>query len=398
MDLTAAGSGAPLVFLEFGLLLLGLGLLARIADWLAISAVPLYLVVGLFFGEGTPIGFDASDEFVSTVSELGMVMLLLFLGMEYSSRTLLDGAATTARTGVVDVLLNATPGAIAGLLLGWGAVGAVALGGVTYVSSSGIISQLVRDFGWRRNPETPRVVGLLVVEDLMMAPYLPVLTVLLTGAGLASGLVSASVGLVVVAVVIWIGLRPEPRRYRILSIEDPVSLLLLVFGAAIAAAGLAGLVGFSAAVAAFLVGLLLRGELADVARRRLEPLRDMLAAVFFAYFGLTTALAQIPGVVLPAVALAAVTVGTKMLTGWSLTGLSRAARLRAGALLSTRGEFSVVVAGLAAASGALPPQFHALVTTYVIVTASATPFLARAFDRRRDGTCSTASAAAQPVD
>ena len=110
MDLTAAGSGAPLVFLEFGLLLLGLGLLARIADWLAISAVPLYLVVGLFFGEGTPIGFDASDEFVSTVSELGMVMLLLFLGMEYSSRTLLDGAATTARTGVVDVLLNATPG------------------------------------------------------------------------------------------------------------------------------------------------------------------------------------------------------------------------------------------------------------------------------------------------
>ena len=201
MDLTAAGSGAPLVFLEFGLLLLGLGLLARIADWLAISAVPLYLVVGLFFGEGTPIGFDASDEFVSTVSELGMVMLLLFLGMEYSSRTLLDGAATTARTGVVDVLLNATPGAIAGLLLGWGAVGAVALGGVTYVSSSGIISQLVRDFGWRRNPETPRVVGLLVVEDLMMAPYLPVLTVLLTGAGLASGLVSASVGLVVVAVV-----------------------------------------------------------------------------------------------------------------------------------------------------------------------------------------------------
>ena len=70
MDLTAAGSGAPLVFLEFGLLLLGLGLLARIADWLAISAVPLYLVVGLFFGEGGFIPVTAGGDFIEIGAEI----------------------------------------------------------------------------------------------------------------------------------------------------------------------------------------------------------------------------------------------------------------------------------------------------------------------------------------
>lgn len=191
VDLIAAGSSVPLLFLEFGLLLLGLGLIARVADWLSVSAVPLFLIAGLFFGEGGLVGISASDDFVQAVAELGMVILLLLLGMDYSSRTLLQGARTTARTGVVDLVLNSIPGALFGLALGWGVVGAVALGGVTYVSSSGIISQLMRDFGWRRNVEAPRIVGLLVVEDLMMAPYLPILTVLLTGAGLVSGLISA---------------------------------------------------------------------------------------------------------------------------------------------------------------------------------------------------------------
>ncbi len=196
----------------------------------------------------------------------------------------------------------------------------MALGGITYISSSGIVSQVVRDLRWRRNPETGPVVSILVIEDLVMAPYLPILTVILTGTGLVAGLISVGVALLVVAVVLVVAVRRSDWSPRFFQASEPVGLLLVVFGLAVAAAGVAGLLSFSSAVAAFLVGLLLTGEVAEVARRRLDPLRELLAAVFFAYFGLVTDPRELPGVLLPAVALVIVTVLTKFLTGWYASG------------------------------------------------------------------------------
>ena len=380
MPAAGVAEGLPALFLEFGLLLLGLGILARIAHVLSISPVPLYLVAGLFFGEGGVVGIPASDSFVSTIAELGVVLLLLLLGLEYSGTELVRTAQRQARTGVADLVLNALPGVVLALILGWGWIGALALGGVTYISSSGIVSQVMRDLRWRRNPETAPVVSVLVIEDLVMAPYLPILTVVLTGTGLVSGLISVGTALVVVIIVIVIAVKGSVRFHRLLSPRDPVGLLLIVFGAAIAAAGLAGLVDFSPAVAAFLVGLLLTGEVAEVARRRLDPLRDVLAAVFFAYFGIVVDPGELPAVLLPAAILAVITIATKFLTGWIAARTVRGTNisaLRAGALLSARGEFSVVIAGLVAVGLVLPPEFQAFVAAYVLITASAGPLLAR---------------------
>ncbi len=382
MDLVTATTNAelPRLFLEFGTLLLVLGIIARVAHRFTLSPVPFYLIAGLFFGEGGAVGVPASDGFLETVAELGVVILLLLLGLEYSGDELVRTARAQRYTGIVDLVANALPGVILALLLGWGLPGAVALGGVTYISSSGIISQVVRDLRWRRNPETRPVVSVLIIEDLVMAPYLPILTVILTGTGLVTGIISVSIALMVVAVVIVVSLRGSRRMKRVLNPRDPTSLLLLVFGAAIAAAGLAGFADFSPAVAAFLVGLLLTDEVAEVARRRLDPLRDLLAAVFFAYFGVTTDPGDIPAMLLPALGLAVVTIGTKFLTGWvgarTVTTTSTSA-LRAGALLSARGEFSVIIAGLVAVSGVLPPTFNALVATYVLITATVAPIMAR---------------------
>ena len=189
----------------------------------------------------------------------------------------------------------------------------------------------------------------------------------LTGTGLITGLISVSVALIVVAVVIVITLKGDTSFKRLFNASEPVGLLLIVFGAA-AAAGLAGLVQFSPAVAAFLVGLLLTGELAEVARRRLDPLRELFAAIFFVYFGLSTDISNLPAVLLPAAGLALLTIGTKFVTGWFAAATVEGgtiSRLRAGALLSARGEFSVIIAGLVAVSGILPRLFkHSLRPTY----------------------------------
>ena len=368
------------IFLEFGLLILGLGIIARLARRWEISAVPFYLLAGLLFGEGSLSVVDSSDALVPTLAELGVILLLLLLGLEYSGDELVQTAQRQSRSGVIDLIANSVPGALVGFAFGWGVPGALALAGVTYISSSGIVAQVIRDLRWRRNPETKPVVSVLVLEDLVMAPYLPILTVVLTGMGLVTGLISVSVALIVVAVVIVITLKGDTSFKRLFNASEPVGLLLIVFGAAVAAAGLAGLVQFSPAVAAFLVGLLLTGELAEVARRRLDPLRELLAAIFFVYFGLSTDVSNLPAVLLPAAGLALLTIGTKFVTGWFAAATVQGgtiSRLRAGALLSARGEFSVIIAGLVAVSGILPPTFQTFVAAYVLITAFAAPFLAR---------------------
>lgn len=367
-------------FVELGVVLLVLGLLARGANRIGFSPVPLYLGLGLILGSGGVVPLDASSTFIDVAAQIGAVLLLLLLGLEYSARDLVTTGRAHWRTGVADIVLNAIPGAVAGWLLGWGLVGAVAMAGVTYVSSSGIVSQLVRDMRWRRNPETSPVVGILVLEDLVMAPYLPILVVIVGGGGLAAGMLGAAVGLVVVAVVVLIGLRGRNVLGRVVGPRDPVALLLTVLGLAVLAAGVAEQWGFSGAVAAFLVGLLLTGQVAEVARSRLDPLRDLFAALFFLALGLGTDPREIPPVLPAALALAVATIITKHLVGAlaaAPSGQGRIGRLRAGALLSARGEFSVVVAGIAAASHALPSTFTALVTTYVLITALVSPILAR---------------------
>ncbi len=380
-DLLAVGSAelGP-TLLEFGLLVLGLGILARIAGVFGFSAVPLFLLAGLLFGEDGPMPIVNDEEFVSVVAELGAIMLLLMLGLEYSARDLVFTMRKQWLGGLVDIVANSLPGVALGLILGWPPVAVVALGGITYVSSSGIVAQVVRDLKWRRNPETSRVVGILVVEDIVMAPYLPILTALATGAGLVGGLISVSVALGVVGLVILVALRRGESEKSLLDPKHPLSLLLSVFGAAVAIAGFASITGFSSAVAAFLVGLLLTGEVANVARATLAPLRDLFAAAFFVFFGFTTPIEQIPSVFWMALLLTVVSVGTKYATAAVITrdlkvypGSTR----RAGALLAARGEFNVVVAGIAATSPVVPPQLSALAATFVLLTAVVGPVLAR---------------------
>ncbi|MDZ4827009.1 MAG: cation:proton antiporter, partial [Actinomycetota bacterium] len=110
-----------LVFLELGAVVFGLALLARVADRVEVSPIPFYLVAGLCFGEGGVAHLDLSENFVEVAAEIGVVLLLLTLGLEYTSAELGHALRTGAPAGAVDIALNATPGVIAGLLLGFDA-------------------------------------------------------------------------------------------------------------------------------------------------------------------------------------------------------------------------------------------------------------------------------------
>jgi K+:H+ antiporter subunit KhtU len=370
------------LLLELGGVILGLGVLGRVAGRLGLSPIPLYLLAGLAFGKGGLLPLVTATEFIQPGAEIGVILLLLLLGIEYSAEELTGALRRSAGAGVVDLVLNFTPGLVAGLLLGWPLLAAVVLGGVTYVSSSGIAAKLLSDLGRLGNRETPTVLSVLVMEDLAMAAYLPVLTGLLAAGSLLAKVVPVVVALAAVALVLAATLRWGQTISRLVFTPNDEVLLLVILGLALLVAGLAQQLQVSAAVGAFLVGIAISGPAAASARPLLAPLRDLFAAVFFVFFGLQTDPAQLPGVVLPALGLAVVTALTKVAAGWwaaRRAGIGPAGRLRAGTVLVARGEFSIVIAGLAVAAG-LHARLGPLATAYVLALAVLGPLVTRFAD------------------
>jgi monovalent cation:H+ antiporter-2, CPA2 family len=372
------------LLVELGLLFLGLSLVGVLARRLGLSPIPFVLVAALALGEGGLVPLDTASPFLETAAEIGVVLLLLTLGLEFNASELTASLRRHGPSGVVDLLLNAPPGFVAGLLLGLPWQGALALAGVTYISSSGIIARLLGDLGRLANRETPAVLSVLVLEDLAMALFLPLLVVALAGGGIGSAVGGVALALGTVLLVLLAAQRHGHRLGRLLTHRDDEQVLLRLLGLTLLVAGLAQAVGASAAVGAFLVGLALPASFADRARSLLEPLRDLFAATFFVAFGLTTDPAAVLPVLPAVLLLALVTTATKIGTGWFAArrdGVAVPGRLRAGTALIARGEFSIVIAGLAVAAGL--PEVGPVATGYVLVLAVAGPLITRFAELRR---------------
>ena len=227
------------------------------------------------------------------------------------------------------------------MVLGFGTVPTIVLGGVTYVSSSGIIAKLLSDLGRTGDAETPAILSILVVEDLMMALYLPIVGALLAGENGVAGLLPALVAAGVVIAILVAASRIEIGLSRLLFSKSDEALLLTLLGLTLLIAGVAESVEVSAAVAALVIGIGLSGPAAESAQTLLSPLRDLFAALFFGFVGLSVDPSSLPPVLVPAALLAAVGVGTKVLTGWlaaKRAGVGTKGRLRAGVTLVARGD------------------------------------------------------------
>lgn len=374
-------------FLELGGIILVLALLARVAKRFGLSPIPLYLLGGLAFGNGGIVEIVTSEDFIETGADLGVILLLLMLGLEYGARELITNLRSGAAAGIFDFSLNFGVGFLAGLVLGFGPIHSLFLAGVVYISSSGVIAKTLNDLRWLGNRETPVVLSILVFEDLAMAVILPVLGALAVGGTVMSVLGSVSAALVVVAVILAVAASQGDRLSDFFfSTSDEVNLLT-VLGVTLLVAGAAEQLHVSAAVGAFLVGIGISGDAAHQARSFLEPLRDLFAAVFFVFFGLSIDPSNLPPVAVPVIGLAVVTAATKVITGqWAArrAGIGSRGRRRAGALLTARGEFSIVIAGLGVAAGA-GPELAAISAGYVLLMATIGPIAARVTGRVASG-------------
>lgn len=381
--LAASQSGDAL--LKLGAVLVVLAVLGRLAARFGLPTVPLYLIAGLLMGEGSAIPLAASSDFIRIAADVGVVLLLLLLGLEYTPAELRSGLHSGWPAGLADLVANATPGLVAGLLLGWSPTAAVVLAGVTYISSSGIIAKQLFDLNRIANRETPTVLTVLVLEDLAMAVYLPVVGVLLVGANLADAATSVGIALVAVAIALIAATRYGRHINRVIDTGSPELLLLSILGLTLLIGGLAELVQVSAAVTAFLVGVALSDRVAERGRELLLPIRDVFGGLFFVFFGLQVDPATLPPVLLPAVGLAAIGAATKIATGvWAARrdNIGPRGRVRAGLSLVPRGEFSIVIAGLAVTAN-VEPQLGPLAASYVLILAIAGSLAMRYADHPR---------------
>ena len=363
------------VFIEIGVMVVGLAALTRLAGRVGVSTIPLYLLGGLAFGNGGLLPVRFSEGVVHFGAEVGIALLLFMLGLESTGEELAKNLRAGLPSGLLDLILNATPGVFAGYLLGWGVLASALLGGVTYISSSGIVARVLDELKWRDNPETPTILSILVLEDLAMAVFLPLSSVFLVGRRWVEGAVS---------VILSAGLRFGPMLSRKLEKASDEEVVLASFGLVLLVAGLAQKMEVSAAIGAFLVGVAVSGPLAKREHRLIRPLRDLFAALFFLFFGLQIDPKTLPGALVPALLLALATGLTKLATGWLAArraGIEPNGRWRAGLALIPRGEFSIVIAGLGVGAG-LEPRLGPLSAAYVLILAVFGTILARLFGPR----------------
>lgn len=362
--------------LEVGIALFTLAIIGVGARMLGQSVIPAYIVSGILVGPHVPTNIGGlslrlvtEGEFLTVVAELGIVFLLFFLGLEFSVGVLLRNRTRLTKVGAIDLVANCLVGVGVGLAFGFGVTTTFLLTGIVYISSSAIITKALTEVGWLANPESEVILGTLVVEDIVIAVYLAVVSALVVGGG-----PPIDVAVTVAQSFLFLGGLAAAAHYgteyidRVFSVESDELFVLLVVGTTVLIGGTALAIGVSEAVAAFFIGTAFNGtDLVERIEEQLSPLRDVFAALFFFSIGVATDLLLVVDVgALVAVAVIGTTVskvGSGFLSGY-VYDLSPRRSLRAGLGLVPRGEFSLIIAALAATSSI--PEVREVVPAFAV--------------------------------
>lgn len=259
----------------------GLYLAGWVSHRVGLSPVVGYLALGLLCGPHGLLPVYRVGPVGALLGELGLALLLFFLGLEFSLGRFLEGGRATVRAGLVDLALLPI-GVGVGLLLGLGAFASLFLGAAVYVSSSGVIARLLGERNLIAYPEAERTLGVLVFEDLAMV-------LVLAGLGLAAGgpalaRLAGAGGVVLLFVLV---LRFGGAAVRRLFAREGEALVLVALGAVLLVVSGAGRLGFPEAVAAFLAGMVVaEAGVAAPLERHLRSWYDVAAAAFFLEFAL----------------------------------------------------------------------------------------------------------------
>jgi CPA2 family monovalent cation:H+ antiporter-2 len=367
------------------LLLIAYGL-GRAGKLIGLPSIPIYMIVGLLASTNTgwfPISFDSHD--IQLIAIFGLILLLFNLGLEFDQDEFFSNAGRLIVSGGSYIAVNMGVGLVFGFMLGWGTREALIIAGMTATSSSAIVTKLLIELNRLANRETPMILGVTVVEDIFIAIYLAIVSVVLSGETdplpVVLKLVVAFAFLVAMfAVARWGGAVVS----KLMRTRDDELFTVLFFGLAVLFAGLGEILGVTDAIGAFLIGLIIG---ATRYRNRVEqfalPMRDVFGAFFFLNFGLGLNPSLFPSVLGPVAIAVGITVSLNVIAGQFVAWLNKLgpqAGINTAVILQNRGEFALILATLSAGAG-LDERLQPFAGLYVLIMAVLGPVLASNSER-----------------
>jgi CPA2 family monovalent cation:H+ antiporter-2 len=364
-----------------GVLLLVAYVLGRLGKLVGLPAIPVYMLVGLLASPHTgwfPLNFESN--YIELIAIFGLILLLFNLGLEFDQDEFFGNFGKLIISGGSYIVVNMGVGLIFGFMVGWGTREALIIAGMTATSSSAIVTKLLIELNRLANKETPMILGVTVVEDIFIAIYLAIVSVVLSGETDFWPIV-AKLGIAFTFLVVMFTIARWGGRFvsRLFRTKDDELFTILFFGFAVLFAGIGEVLGVTDAIGAFLIGLVLG---ATKYRKKIEhiavPLRDVFAAFFFLNFGLALNPAQFPEVAVPVLFAVLLTIVLNILAGqfvaW-INGMGIQAGINTTVILQNRGEFALILATLSLSAG-LDPRIQPFAGLYVLIMAVLGPVLA----------------------
>ena len=346
-----------------------------------------YVLAGVIVGPHVPIPLVADRTVVQTLSELGVILLMFSIGLEFSVRRLLRVGAVAGLTALVQCSIMLWLGYLTGKAFGWTPREALFTGAIVAISSTTIIAKAFDERGVTGRLRE-LVVGVLIVEDLIGIFLMAMLTAVARGNGLSLAAAARSTGRLagfLVGVVV-LGLLVVPRTIReVQRLKRAETTLVTSVGICFGFALLAQAAGFSVALGAFIAGSLVAESGEEKAIEQvIAPVKDMFAAIFFVSVGMLIDPVLIARHWAAVAALTGVVIVGKIVSvslGAFLTGNGTRVSIRAGMSLAQIGEFSFIIAGLGISLHATGDFLYPVAVAVSALTTLSTPWLIGASGR-----------------
>ncbi len=349
-------------------------------------AIVGYLAAGLVIGPYVPIPLLADPERIRELAEFGVVLVMFVVGLDFRVSRLLELLPRAGLTATFQVGTVAFLGSLLAAATGFAPMEQVFLGAALAISSTMVVSAVYQDREIDRQVRE-LVLGVLVVQDVIAIVLIAVLAALVTGSGLSAGALGGLMVQLVLALMAmaFAGMLVVPRLVgAVLRMNSPEATVVVAGGVAFGFAALAMRFGYSPALGAFLGGVLVaEAGAAHHLERKVRPLRDAFAAVFFVSVGMGVdprlAIGELPTVI-AATALVVLGQLASVTVGGVLSGNGVRTSMTAGFALGQVGEFGFLIAGLAVAAGA-GPRVSAVVVGVALATVLTTPFFVDRSDK-----------------
>jgi CPA2 family monovalent cation:H+ antiporter-2 len=342
-----------------------------------------YIVAGLIVGPHVPLPLVADRAIVQALSELGVILLMFALGLEFHLGKLARVGPTAGLTAVLQSGFMTWLGFLVGRAFGWTVLESVFIGAAIAISSTTIIAKVFAEQGIGGR-QRELVVGILLIEDLVAVVFMAALTAVATGAGLSAAALAATVGKLAVFLValLVIGMLLIPRFIHVvMRFERDETTLVASIGVCFLTAYVAQAFGYSVALGAFLAGsLVAESGHGEAIEHLIRPVRDLFAAIFFVSVGLLIDPALVLANWGAVVTLTLVVVVGKIVgvtIGAFLTGSNTRTAIQAGMSLAQIGEFSFIIAGLGLTLVATREFVYPVVVAVSAITTLTTPWLIR---------------------